>query len=511
MRIERIRFWSKCSLTVKILAVFLALSVTSLAFIGILASINIRGISTYAIDTQVSLGNQAVSESTEALENQAKEALLRLVKDQAALSNTIFEKIGADLNLVSAYASSVWSNPLQIDEQSTLSSNEMPLDPYAASVYLLAPGVDFNSVAEEVSLSRKMDELFKPLLADSPELAWIYIGTESGILRLYPWTDDVSDEFDPRDRTWYQHAVQTGKTGWTELYVDAGGQGLTVTCSRPIYDNEDRLIGVAAVDVTLETVNERIISTQVGDLGYGFLIDEYGDVVARPGLSPGDKRWDESFTTENMLESSNQDLRTIAFDMTAGNSGVAEAMFDDGEKYVAYAPITSTGWSIGLVMPVGEIIAPAVATGETIAASMEAARVNITQQIERTQTIFILVFLVLILTVIGLAFWLAKTISKPILSITAAAQSMEKGTLSEEDIARLNQSQGEDEVATLSRVFAKMAVEVEARETRLKKHVEELRIEIDHSKRARQVAEITDTDYFQYLKKKAKEMRNEKE
>lgn len=101
-------------------------------------------------------------------------------------------------------------------------------------------------------------------------------------------------------------------------------------------------------------------------------------------------------------------------------------------------------------------------------------------------------------------------ISKPVLSLTAAAQAIQKGELSEDEISRLSQSRGKDEVSTLSRVFAKMAAEVKAREAKLKKQVEELKIEIDHSKKARQVAEITDTDYFQNLKQKAKQMREKK-
>ena len=52
-----------------------------------------------------------------------------------------------------------------------------------------------------------------------------------------------------------------------------------------------------------------------------------------------------------------------------------------------------------------------------------------------------------------------------------------------------------------------MAVEVQAREERLKRQVEELRIEIDEVRKARQVAEITETEYFQDLRQHAAKMR----
>ena len=52
-----------------------------------------------------------------------------------------------------------------------------------------------------------------------------------------------------------------------------------------------------------------------------------------------------------------------------------------------------------------------------------------------------------------------------------------------------------------------MAGEVQAREERLRAEVRELRIEIDEARQARQVAEITDTDYFRSLRDRAKDLR----
>jgi hypothetical protein len=52
-----------------------------------------------------------------------------------------------------------------------------------------------------------------------------------------------------------------------------------------------------------------------------------------------------------------------------------------------------------------------------------------------------------------------------------------------------------------------MATEVRARERRLKQQVRKLRIEIDEVRAARQVAEITETEYFQDLRRKVSELR----
>jgi HAMP domain-containing protein len=64
-----------------------------------------------------------------------------------------------------------------------------------------------------------------------------------------------------------------------------------------------------------------------------------------------------------------------------------------------------------------------------------------------------------------------------------------------------------DELGQSARLFQKMAREVYEREQRLKEQVQQLRIEIDEVKKKRQVEEIVDTDYFQELQQKAKDLK----
>ena len=62
-------------------------------------------------------------------------------------------------------------------------------------------------------------------------------------------------------------------------------------------------------------------------------------------------------------------------------------------------------------------------------------------------------------------------------------------------------------IGQLARVFQRMAAEIRSREQRLTQQVRQLRIEIDEARAARQVAEITQTQYFQELQARAAELR----
>jgi CRP-like cAMP-binding protein len=71
------------------------------------------------------------------------------------------------------------------------------------------------------------------------------------------------------------------------------------------------------------------------------------------------------------------------------------------------------------------------------------------------------------------------------------------------------ESYEEPSIRTLAAEFAQMAAQVEKREQELRKEVFRLQIQIDESKKARQVSEIVESDYFQSLRNQARKLRGE--
>ena len=89
--------------------------------------------------------------------------------------------------------------------------------------------------------------------------------------------------------------------------------------------------------------------------------------------------------------------------------------------------------------------------------------------------------------------------------VTSAAAAVEAGMYAPEDLNDV--AARTDALGQLARVFQRMVRQVYTREQTLKRQVEELKIEIDKSRQTRQVNEITNTDYFQQLQRRAKELR----
>ncbi len=124
--------------------------------------------------------------------------------------------------------------------------------------------------------------------------------------------------------------------------------------------------------------------------------------------------------------------------------------------------------------------------------------------------VFILIFALVILAINLL---LGRNVVQPIRRLAGLAEIVgeDKMTGESEEIDRLDPvAERQDELGQLTRVFQKMARQVYDREQKLKEQVSLLRIEIDESKKQADVAEITDTDYFQDLQKKARTLRGKR-
>jgi CheY-like chemotaxis protein len=90
-------------------------------------------------------------------------------------------------------------------------------------------------------------------------------------------------------------------------------------------------------------------------------------------------------------------------------------------------------------------------------------------------------------------------------TVTAAAAALETGTYDPKALTAVAARQ--DALGALARVFGRMACEVQAREDRLRREVLQLRVEIDQTRKAREVAEIAESDYFKELQDKVHTLR----
>ncbi len=114
--------------------------------------------------------------------------------------------------------------------------------------------------------------------------------------------------------------------------------------------------------------------------------------------------------------------------------------------------------------------------------------------------------LVVALIGIVLGILLSRRITTPVDAITRAAGSLADGTFDPTSLD--SASRRTDELGDLARTFQAMGTEIVARERRLREQVQQLSVKIDRDKVASEVQEITESDYFQRLKSRSRELRD---
>jgi len=461
----------------KFLTVMLILCLLPLTLVGYFGITNIENVGTTIID-----------ESAASLENKTIENLQRLVSDKTNQINNTFNNIEKLINAEEDFAIDVYCNTSNYtyleqydnDAFKENASNPPPDLAYSEKFkcnvsmdylrYKIAPNVSNEDVNDTIHIFSRMITFFKSTIIQHDLIRWIYIGTPQGAQLCYPG-NVLDDSYDGRVRDWYTRANETGEFGWTDVYVDAGGLGLMVTASKPVYVNGE-LIGVVATDITIETINEEIINLEIGKTGYPFLIDENADVIARPKYTAGNVRWDESFKAENLLNTTNTEQKAVIQKMITDSTGVEEITYPDEKKLIIFAPIKSTKWSLGISISKDETLGGIAETKERLNKNID-------------DTIHVMLYIVsavsIFLTITCLLF--AGALTEPIKKLTEGAERIGNGDLDVNiDI------KAKDEIGTLSDTFNKMVKdlkssreEIEAYSRGLEEKVKERTFELQES------------------------------
>ena len=88
------------------------------------------------------------------------------------------------------------------------------------------------------------------------------------------------ENYDARSRPWYKAAVNAGNAIWSDIYILTTGQDMAIAASRPVYDSENKLLGVTSVDLFLSQVASFLKFVKVSENGLTFIIERNGLLVA---------------------------------------------------------------------------------------------------------------------------------------------------------------------------------------------------------------------------------------
>ena len=159
----------------------------------------------------------------------------------------------------------------------------------------------------------------------------LYIGFEKDgdfLLSDGKYLNKEKDNFDARARPWYKKAVEIGKAGVSNPYVDITTKKLVVTVFTPL-TKDGKLLGVVGSDIFLDTVVDTILNVKIDNIGFSYLLDEVGTTIIHK-----DKK---------ELKKKNKIYEQVK---TANKLDFGEALDNGVEKLISYSTIPVTNWKL---------------------------------------------------------------------------------------------------------------------------------------------------------------------
>ena len=374
------------------------------------------------------------SDSEAVLTRQMELRLSNIVSTRANLAQLELGKYASCVETFATYLHELYRDRDSVTGRYILPARAENANVCAMQRSLANRSVAFEDVREEMLLLGNIEHFWRAVMAENKGVvATIYLGTKSGLLLSYdaqsqaalPEDGDSEMYYDYLASVWYRRVERTRELCFTDIYEDAFGRGLTITCAAPFYDAEGGFAGVVAMDLQISDLYRTIVDLNMGEGSSVFLLDREGNVVD-PLSSPSEMR--------NIYYDKDIGLR-ISSRILQGKTGVS--LSREG-VYYAYTPIPVTHWKLCLRVPEATIMSPVRFMNRNIA-------------------ITILLFMVAFAVVIALVALGTREFSDRLTGpIIALERDVER--ISDGDLEYRAKIHNNDEVGDLARAFNNMAV-----------------------------------------------------
>ena len=262
-------------------------------------------------------------------------------------------------------------------------------------------------------------EVMEKFLINNPNVLGVAVAYEHGVIKNHPdgfapyvmrtpdgfSRMDLTDLRDYRQDQWYSLAIREKKPCWAKPMLESNCINLIVPYSSPIYDNDSNIIGVAALDLSLNSISDSLLSINPYPNSVLTLMDGDGLFIAHPNKNYIMRESLVSLITKSEVDFDAKVLDEIRTGLKSGHRGFCRYSVDGDFHFLFYDKSQKAGWNITLDVPRSDL-----------AQGLDA--------MFRTMWINMLIGIIL-LTVI--CFVIILRITRPIDRFTAAARQISSG------------------------------------------------------------------------------------
>ena len=210
--------------------------------------------------------------------------------------------------------------------------------------------------SETASLEEKLDYL-RELVQKQGYKKGAVIDTEGNCYTTLNEIVNVSDKE-------YFPIAMEGKSYMTPPNISKADGGLQIAITAPI-KRDGEVVGIVFLSKDAEKFSELTNSIKFGDSGTAYVVDKNGTNIINNDIQKViDKvnRIEDAKTNPEYKE-----LAEITKEMISGKSGIGTYKLGGKKKFLGYAPIESTGWSVGVTTEISDMFKGARALGFSLA------------------------------------------------------------------------------------------------------------------------------------------------
>lgn len=255
---------------------------------------------------------------------------------------------------------------------------------------------------------------------------------ESGFLALgvvYPdgtayYQDGTTAQLGDRD---YVTKAFNNQANVSDIIISRVTNQAVLMFATPIHNSRNEVVGVLVGRRAGSTLTDVTDDMGFGELGYSYMINGAGNMVAHPDRERVMDQWNpiEAAKEERELSS----LATFLEQMLQEKTGVGRYRLNNNDLYAGFAPIEGSSWIIGITADTGEVLA-ALPQLESNIAKMAA---------------------LILLISIFLCYLLGHSIVRPIIALVGQAESIARLDITQDIPPAV--ARRKDEVGTLARAF----------------------------------------------------------
>ncbi|MBN1142078.1 MAG: SpoIIE family protein phosphatase [Deltaproteobacteria bacterium] len=298
--------------------------------------------------------------------------------------------------------------------------------------------------ATALSLLKKCLRLNRNIYGSAIALAPLENDQEAGFRILYAWregerirTMERSQPEQDYQSDWFSLPYYLSESVWTDPYVDADVDTLMITYCTPVRIGE-RTVAVITCDLALKDLQTSLSGLELGRHGKPMLVSRFGKLILHPR-----SEWMHKETFVSLAEGAKKGAdRDTLLSISRSLSGSAAGSFrfrqivSQEQAWLYFDSIPLTGWKIGFIIPEKQILAPVVRLG--------------------VKTLLIAVCGILLL--LPPAFFIARTITRPLKALSGAADQLAQGDFG----VSLPAADRTDEIGRLIAAFDRMRTDLKS-------------------------------------------------